>query len=114
MSCAEFANSSAVSENLGLSPLEIDLGWKSRSSLDMTAASPTQLESLSDFRQRLRSLLQDTQLAHEAAKAKQIAETSVHFKKPYCSVNDRVWISHRLFKDSYSSAQQSTKLSARR
>lgn len=112
--CAEFAYNSAVSEDLGLSPFEVDLGWKPKGPLDVLFQSVTKLESLSDFRDHLKAVMQDAQYAHQLAKAKQIAEASVHFKRPNYCVGDRVWISHKLFKDSYSNAQKSSKLAARR
>lgn len=111
---AEFAYNSAVSEDIGLSPFEVDLGWKPKGPLDTLLRSSTNLESLSDFRDRLKAVMEDAQYAHRLAKAKQIAEASVHYKRATYQVGDSVWVSHKLFRDSYSSAQQSSKLSARR
>ena len=111
---AEFAYNSAVSEDIGLSPFEVNLGWKPKAPLDTLFQSIVPLEALSDFRDRLQAVADDAMYAHQLAKARQTAEASVHFKKPTYQVGDQVWVSRKLFRDSYAKAQESSKLSARR
>lgn len=95
--CAEFAYNSAVSEDIGLSPFEVGLGWRPKWRLDTLFRAPTDLESLSDFRDRLKSVMEDAKYAHRLAKARQIAEASIHYKRPTYQVGDSVWISRKLY-----------------
>lgn len=75
--------------------------------------NPRKLDSLSDSRDRLHCVLEDAQYSHRLCKAKQIAETNGHNCKPSDQVGDRTRISHQFCKESYSTAQASSKLSAR-
>eukprot|EP00737_Agarophyton_chilense_P002170 gb/GEZJ01002467.1/.p1 GENE.gb/GEZJ01002467.1/~~gb/GEZJ01002467.1/.p1 ORF type:complete len:321 (-),score=19.04 gb/GEZJ01002467.1/:658-1620(-) len=111
---AEFAYNSAASEDLGMSPFEVDLGWKPKAPLDALFRRSTTVKSLGDFRDQMKMVLEDAAYAHELAKARQTAESSVHCRVPDCKVGDEVWVSRKLFRDSYSKAQASAKLSARR
>lgn len=56
---AELAHSSALSEDLGASPLEMDLGWRPKEPLDMLSRAPTSVESLEEPRALLQSSLRD-------------------------------------------------------
>jgi hypothetical protein len=50
---AEFAYISAVSEDLGMSPFEIDLGWVPKSPLELFSASPSRVQGVEDFKTEL-------------------------------------------------------------
>ena len=56
---AEFAYNSALSDDTGMTPFEMDLRWNPQSPLDMPSGSEVSLESLSDFKVRLRTSLED-------------------------------------------------------
>lgn len=111
---AEFRYNSAISEDLGLSPFQVDIGWQPKAPVDILFRAPTPQETLGDFRDRLSSVMTDTQYAHKLAKARQKAKASVYYKEPSYEVEDEVWVSRKLFRDSYSKVQASAKLSARR
>jgi hypothetical protein len=53
---AEFAYNSALSEDLGVSPFEVDLGWCPRSPLDMLSGSRSSLERVEDFKAALHTI----------------------------------------------------------
>lgn len=106
---AEFAYDSSVSEDLGMSPFEVDLGWQPKAPLDSLFTGSTTVESLMDFRDRLQMVFDDASYAHELAKARQTAQASLHSQIPNYKVGDKVWVSRKLFRDSYSKAQNSSK-----
>lgn len=47
---AEFTNNSSISEDLGMSPFEVDLGYVPRTPLDMVSEKSISLESTDDFK----------------------------------------------------------------
>jgi hypothetical protein len=49
----EFDYNSALSEDLGVSPFEVDLGWCPSFPLDMISGSRSSLESVEDFKAAL-------------------------------------------------------------
>ena len=60
---AEFAYNSAVSDDLGMTPFEMDLEQNPKSPLDMLSGSEVSLESLSEFEERLKTSLEAAQFA---------------------------------------------------
>ena len=111
---AEFAYNSSISEDLGMTPFEIDLGWNPKSPLDLVTTSSTSNETLSDFKERLKATLDDAKYAYKISKASQSARNSLKYKPHSYKLGDKLWINKSLFKDSYSKSQVSDKLSARR
>jgi len=111
---AEFAYNSAVSEDLGMSPFELDLGWNPRSPLDFIAGSEVPVQSVNELKQRLKTSLQDAQFSYKVSKARQAAEASKRYKTPEYTVGSKVWINKSLFTDAYTKSQESDKLSAKR
>ena len=111
---AEFAYNSAVSEDLGMSPFEMDIGWNPKSALDFMTGYESSVESVDDLKKNLRESLNDAQYSYGIAKAKQSAESSQKYKAPSYVIGSKVWINKSLYKDAYSKSQQSDKLSSRR
>ena len=111
---AEFAYNSATSENLGMSPFEVDLGWNPKSPLDMLVGNTEKNESISEFKVRLKESLNDARFAYRLAKADQSARSSLNYKPHSYKPGDKLWINKSLFRDSYSKSQESDKLSAKR
>ena len=111
---AEFAYNSSETQDLGASPFEIDLGWKPRSPLDLFYTSSTPLETVNEFRTRLRVALEDSRFSHHIAKARNSAYASRKYRPHTFKVGDKVWIDKELFTDAVTKVQRSKKLSARR
>lgn len=109
---AEFAYNSAVSEDLGVSPFELDLGWVPSDPLSMLIkTSPVQ--AAEDFKAELESTFEDARYAHSLVKARQTAEAGLISKLPTYLEGDEAWVSRKLWSDHYSKTRPSAKLSAR-
>lgn len=111
---AEFAYNSAVTEDLGMSPFELDLGWVPKSALDFISGSEVPVESVNEFKQRLKNSLNDAQYSYKVSKARQTAESSARSNPPKYEKGCKVWLNRTLFTDAYAKSQQSAKLSAKR
>lgn len=111
---AEFAYNSAVSDDLGMTPFEADLGWNPKSPLDLMSSSNHLNETVAEFKERLKETLEDAKFAYQLAKADQSARSSLKYKPHSYKPGDELWISKSLFKDAYSKSQVSDKLSAKR
>ena len=111
---AEFAYNSAITEDLGLSPFEIDLGWKPKSPLEILTSEKSNNESVEEFKFYLKETLEDAKFSYMVAKAEQNARSSLRYKPHVYKPGDKLWINKTLFKDSYSKAQNSDKLSSKR
>lgn len=111
---AEFAYNSAVTEDLGMSPFELDLGWIPKSPLDFIATSEVPVESVNEFKERLKNSLDDAQYSYRVSKARQLAESSVRSNPPRYVKGSKVWLNRTLFTDAYAKSQESAKLSAKR
>ena len=111
---AEFAYNSAVTEDLGMSPFELDLGWIPKSPLDFISGTEVPVQSVQDFKQKLKGSLEDAQYSYKVSKARQAAESSARSSPPRYRERDKVWINRTLFSDAYSKSQTSQKLSAKR
>ena len=110
---AEFAYNSSVSDDLGCSTFEVDLGWNPRSPLDMFAKD-TPIESVNELKERLQSGLEDSRFCHQLAKARQSAYSAQKYRPASYKVGDKLWIHKTLFRDALSRRQTSDKLSAKR
>lgn len=111
---AEFAYNSAETLDLGSSPFEIDLGWSPWSPIDILHKESTPIESVNEFKTRLRVALEDARFAHELAKAKNSAYSAQKYQPHPYAVGDKVWIDKELFKDAIAKTQKSNKLGAKR
>ena len=65
----------------------------------MLCGSEVSLESLSEFKLRLKTSLEDAQFAYEVAKARQSAYSSHKYQSPEYKVGDMLWINKTLFTD---------------
>ena len=99
-----------------MSPFEMDLGWKSKSPLELISGARREEvnESVEDFRRKLKVSLEDAQFLHKVAKAKQSAERGKHYKVLSYAVGDEVWLEKSLWKDTYARPQASQTPSAKR
>ena len=111
---AEFAYNSALSEDLGISPFEVDLGWCPRSPLDLLSGKSISVESVEEFKAALHASLKDAQYSYKISRARQAAHASMRYSIPNYSVGDCVWLKNTLFMDAYSRSQESAKLTAKR
>ena len=112
---AEFAYNSSVSESLGMSPFELDLGWNPKSPIDLLATVKARApQSVSDLKDVLKNSLSDAHYAYKLAKAAQAAQSAPNYKKPTYEIGDQVWLKQSLFKDEYAKSQPKDKLTARR
>lgn len=111
---AEFAYNSAISEDLGTSPFEVDLGWCPRSPLDLLSGSRVSVESVEEFKTALQASIKDAQYSYKISRARQAAQSSMRYSTPQYSVGDYVWLKNTLFMDAYSRSQESAKLRAKR
>lgn len=113
---AEFAYNSSISQDLGMTPFEAELGWNPKSPLDLISGSVSivENESINEFKDRLKVSLEDAKYAYKIAKANQSASSSLKYKPHSYTIGDKVWVNRTLFKDAYSRSQTSDKLTARR
>jgi len=111
---AEFAYNSAVSEDLGMSPFELDIGWKPKSALEFISGSGSIVQSVDELRDKLKGSLDDAQYSYKVSKARQSSEASKRYDVPNYEVGSKVWLNKTLFTDAYSKSQQSDKLSSKR
>jgi len=111
---AEFAYNSAVSEDMGMSPFEIDLGWNPKSPLDLLASPEDKNETVEEFTVNLKASLEDALYAYKISKAGQTARSSIKDKPHVYNVGDKLWINKSLFTDGYAKSQVSDKLSSKR
>lgn len=111
---AEFAYNSSLSEDLGMTPFEVDLGWQPKSAVNLLQAKESSNESINQFKERMAEAFRDARFSHEVAKARQSAysanKTQAH---PY-KKGDLVWLDKVLFKDDVARVQDSNKLAAKR
>ena len=101
---AEFAYNSSVFDDLGLSPFELDLGWIPK---DLISGSEIPVQSVNDFKERLKNSLEDAKFSYQVSKARQSAESAQRFRAPSYKLGSKLWINRSLFKDAYSRSQQS-------
>ena len=114
LASAEFAYNSSITEDLGCSPFELDLGWKPKTVLDFISKSEIDVQSVDELKNKLKCSLEDAQFSYKLAKSRQSAEASRRYKPPEYQVCSKVWINKTLFSDAYSKSQESEKLSSKR
>ena len=77
---AEFAYNSAVTEDLSMSPFEMDLGYLPKSPLDTLYGSTEKNEKIEDFKSQLKESLKNAVYPHRITKAGQSARASLKYK----------------------------------
>lgn len=77
---AEFVYNSAVSEDIGLSLFQVDLGWAPKVTVDALFQAAMPVGTLCDFRDRLSSFPSDAHYVHRPGKARQTVEAGIYFK----------------------------------
>lgn len=67
---AEFLYNIVMTEDLGISPYELDFAWVPKSQLDFIARTEVADPSVEKFKERLKGSLEDAQFACKVSKAK--------------------------------------------
>ncbi len=80
LSSAEFAYNSAVSDDLGMSPFKMDLGWTPKCPIDMFARNDCPVEPFTEFDSRLNETLSDAKISYQVSKARQSAQREKSYK----------------------------------
>lgn len=111
---AEFAYNSAISEDLGMSPFEMDLGWNPKSPLDMLTSNEDKNQTVEEFKNDLKASMEDAVYAYKITKAGQSARSSTRFKPHSYNIGDKLWLNKTLFRDAYAQSQKSQKLTSKR
>ena len=65
----EFAYNSAVSEDLGISPFEMDLGWTPKFPLDMLSGEKVPVQNVEEFKKKPKDSLEDGHYPYKIVKA---------------------------------------------
>ena len=98
---AQFAYNSAVTDDLGMSPFELDLGWSPKSSLGMLSGKEIPVQNVKEFKEKLKASLEDAQYSYKIVKASQSAYSSMKYQIPNYQVGGKVWLNRSLLKDAY-------------
>ena len=83
-------------------------------SLDIMYRPELPIQSLQDFKKRLKSSLDDSQYLSKIFKARQSAQLSGRYRISSYSVGDKAWVNKSSFTNVFANSQVSDKLSARR
>jgi hypothetical protein len=102
-----------VSDDLDMSPFEVDLGWFPWSPLDLLSGSRVSIESVEEFKTALQASIKDAQYSYKFSRARQGAQLSMRYRIPHYSVGDYVSLKNTLIMDPYSRSQESAKLRAK-
>ena len=71
-----------MSEDLGMSPFEMDLGWTPKSPLEMLSGKEVPVQNVEEFKEKLKVSLEDGQYSYKIAKASQSAYSSMKYRVP--------------------------------
>ncbi len=88
LSSAEFAYNSAVSDDFGMSPFQMNLGWNPKSSIDFLAKNDCPVETVTES--RLNESLSDARFSSQVSKARQNAQREKSYKPHSYKVGDRL------------------------
>lgn len=79
---AEFAFSSAVTEDIEMSPFQRDVERSRKCALDFIHGNKNSEQSVQDLKDRLRTSIRDAQFLYQVSKARQASEASIRYKNP--------------------------------
>ncbi len=65
---------SAISDDLGISLFEMDMGWNPKSPIDMLTRNDCPVETVTEFKSRLNETLSDAKFSYQVTKARQSAQ----------------------------------------
>lgn len=92
----------------------MDLGWNSKSPLDLVDPLQTSnIQSVEDHRTLLSSIFQGAQASYLAAREQQCTRSASHFSRPQYCVGEKVMLSTASYKDAFSKTRPSLKLLSR-
>lgn len=114
LASAAFSYNSAVIESMGCSPFELDLVYRPKTPLDFLSSNDSPVESVNEFKSRLRSFYEDAKFAQQLAKARFSAYNAQKYRAPSYRESGEVWLSKKYITDAVSSTQPSRKLSVQR
>ena len=69
LSAATFAYHSAVTDDLGMSPFELDFGWTQKSPLEMLLGKEIPVQNAEESKEKLKAALKDAQHSYKISKA---------------------------------------------
>ena len=103
-----------MSEDLGMSPFELDLWWCPRSQLDLFSGSRVSIESVEEFKAALQESIKDARYSYKLFRARPAAQPSMRCIIPHYSIGEYVWLKSALFMNAFPRSQESSKLRAKR
>ena len=82
-----------------MSPFELDLGWIPKSPFYIIFEPEIRLQSLEEFKKKLKISVEDAQYSYKVSKAREISQYLRRYRLPSYSVVDMVWINKPLLTD---------------
>lgn len=82
LASTEYSKNSAVSDNLEISPFELDLGWKPKPPLHVMSCSDVSVYAVQELNDKLNSSLDDARFPNIVAEPCQAAEESQRLQMP--------------------------------
>lgn len=110
---AEFVEISSILEQLGMYQFELHLGWYPNYAIQLENSSGSLVESVQEFKEKLRISLEDAQLLYKGSKGCLVTESSEKYNSLEYSARYELWSNKSLFSNKYSGSQESDKLASR-
>lgn len=107
---AEFEYNSTISEDLGMSPFEFELGYNQSTPLDLLYGKYVPVETVEESKTRSKVTFNDERYSYRVSKATQRANTASSCKPDSYKDWYKPWISNILFTDSFSHYQKSANI----
>lgn len=90
LTAAEFSYNPAHIAHLNISPFQLDLGWKSKSSFCLLSNSDSSVESVNALQKRLFAAESDARFAQALPRAQKAAYNNQRYLPPNYKVGDQV------------------------